>query len=311
MLSPYKKIAVFDLETGGLSCKYNSITEIAIVVIDLETLTIVDRYTSLIKPYIDLTSVETEALKEAKVLYKNIGAKDPETGVKTLKFKDHNITLKNLEPLVDEIERFYLLLESKFPDYKLTYEDILEIEAMDDYKDIMEVYFNNAYNPQALEATKIPRELFEEEGKLEPEVFKEVLAVLEKHTVGNSRPIIAGHNIGSLPRRIVKGKEKGPDGFDNPFMEKWFLNHKQYYFSLINELIFDTLKLARIRWPELASYSLGVCANELGLTLKEAHRALPDTEANAKFLIKLLESLRGEGSQNAKQRTRRKFNLNF
>ena len=72
----------------------------------------------------------------------------------------------------------------------------------------------------------------------------------------------------------------------------------------------DTLEWARLRFTEISSFSLGVCANEVGLTLKEAHRALPDTVANAKFLIKLLKSMRGEGSQETKY-VRRKFNFNF
>ena len=311
MKSPYKKIIVYDLETGGLKDSICSITEIALVAIDLDTLEIVDQYDSLIKPFIDLSNVEIEIVKEAKALYKNLGERDLETGVKTLKFKGHNITLKNLNPLIEELESFHKFIDEKYPAFFLDYQDIKEIEANPLYVDIIEVYFKNAYHPQALEATKIPRELFEGQGKEEHEVFAEVIKFIEKHTEGNSKPIIAGHNIGSLPRRFVKGKEKKPDGFDNPFMEKWFARHKDDFFFRVNDLIFDTLKMARIRWPEMPSFSLGICANEVGLTLKEAHRALPDTTANAKFLIKLLSSLRGEGTQKSSQRKRRKLKLNF
>lgn len=311
MESPYKKIVVYDLETGGLKDSICSITEIAMVVIDLESLQIVDTFDSLIKPYIDLSAILPEPIKEAKALYKNLGEKDIETGIKTLKLGKHNITLKNLDPLIEEVREFHMFLDGNFPALFLNHEDVLEIEQMPKYKDIMEVYMKNAYHPQALEATKISRELFEGSGEEEHIVFQKAFDFLEKHKEGNSKPIIAGHNIGSLPRRFVKGKEKKPDGFDNPFMEKWFARHKQDFFFTVNELIFDTLKMARIRWSELPSYSLGICANEVGLTLKEAHRALPDTEANAKFLIKLLQSLRGDGTQSGKKRIRRKVNFNF
>ena len=72
----------------------------------------------------------------------------------------------------------------------------------------------------------------------------------------------------------------------------------------------DTLEWSRLRWFEAPSYALGVCANAVGVELKDAHRALPDTEANAEFLIKMLKGLRGEGSQETKYE-KRKFNMNF
>lgn len=311
MQSPYKRIIVYDLETGGLRSDFNSITEIAMVAIDLENLEIIDTFSTLIKPYMDLRNMEEDDLKEAKILYKTLGEKDEDSGVKTLYYKDHNITLKNLDPLVEGVGEFRALLERNSLDKVLTYDQIVKLQALEETKDIFNIFFDKSYNPQALRATKIPRELFEGEGVVLDEAFSEIEAFIKKHTIGNAKPIMAGHNIGTLPRRFVNGKEKGPDGFDNPFMEILFLLFKKDFFSVINEKLIDTLKEARIRWWELPSYSLGICANEVGLTLKEAHRALPDTEANAKFLIKMLENLRGVGQAGGKERVKRKFNFNF
>jgi DNA polymerase III epsilon subunit-like protein len=149
-----------------------------------------------------------------------------------------------------------------------------------------------------------------EEGVEYVEAFKVVQNFIKTHTVGNSKPIIAGHNIGWLPRRIVKKKEVEPNGFDNPFMEIFFENNKADFFGSVNDLIMDTLQMARLKYWELPSFSLGVVANELGLTLSQAHRALPDTVANAQVLIKMLKSLKGDGSSNTKY-TREKFDLNY
>jgi len=77
-----------------------------------------------------------------------------------------------------------------------------------------------------------------------------------------------------------------------------------------NSLVLDTLELARLKWFDLTSYNLGTVANELGFTLKDAHRALPDTIANAKVLLKMLEHLRGFGAEK-KEYKKRKFDFNI
>lgn len=309
MQSPLKKIIVYDLETGGLLSTHNSITEIALVAIDLETLKIIDETSVLIKPRIDLSSMCEDSLDEAKSLYKRLATKDLDSGIKTLKYGKEKITLKNIQPLVDGIDNFKEILHNHFKLNILNHDDINYLEGTN-YKDISSIYFDNAYNPQALEVTKISKKLLVDEGVEYEKAFEIVNNFIKSHTVGNSKPIIAGHNIGWLPRRIVRGKEVKPNGFDNPFMEKFFKDNKSDFFSSINDLIYDTLQMARTKYWELPSYSLGVVANELGLTLKEAHRALPDTIANAKVLIKMLKSLRG-GGDSKKNYVREKFDLNY
>lgn len=306
MKSKYRTAIVYDLETGGLSYNVNSITEAAFVAVDLETLEIVEEMSVMFEPRVDLRWISNPT-KDAKAIYKNIGEKDDDTGIKTLKFKEHKITLKNIEPLVEALNEFYVMIEKYYPNKILT-KGILEDFRDSNHKDIVEIIFNNCYTPGALEVTHISKEMIEEEGVSQKKAYEKIKDMISRHTKGNSKPIMVGHNIGSLPRRIVKGKEVGPDGFDNPFMEKLFLDNNDDWFYSINDEIIDTLKWARLKWSELASYSLGVCANEVGLTLKEAHRALPDTVANAKFFIKMFQHLRGEGSLKSRYK-RRKFNF--
>lgn len=294
MQSPLKKAIVYDLETGGLSSKYNSITEIALVALDLDSLKIIDECSILLKPRIDLSNMEEDSLLEAKSLYKRLATKDEDTGIKTLMFGKEKITLKNIEPLKESIDKFKLKVKKEYKSRVLDMEDVFNLR-MDGYEHIVNIYLDNSYNPQALEVTKIPLSLLIDEGVDYSEAFSIVNDFIKKHCVGNSKPIISGHNIKS---------------FDNPFMEQFYKIHKGDFYKNINSLLIDTLEWARLKFWELPSFSLGVCANEVGLTLKEAHRALPDTIANAKFLLKLLKSLRGDGGKEAKN-VRRKYKLNF
>lgn len=319
MQSPLKRVIVYDLETGGLKKEFNSITEIAMVAIDLESLSIIDEMSVMLKPRIDLSNSEIfndisaapeEIVKEeAKALYKRLGEKDDDTEIKTLMYGKEKITLKNLDPLIEGVAKFAEKIKSEYRSGILELEDIEYFENSE-LKDIFAIYYENAYTTGAEEVTKIGRKMLVENGVEYNEAFKQVEKFIKAHTVGNNKPIMSGHNIGWLPRRIVKGKEVAPNGFDNPFMEIFFKNNNSDFFFMVNDSFYDTLQIAKLKFYELSAYSLGVCANEVGLTLKEAHRALPDTVANAEFLRKLLKSLRGDGGSNTKY-VRKKFNLNY
>ena len=309
MKSKYRKAVTYDLETGGFNQGYNSITEAAFVEVDFETLKITGQHTVVFLPYIDISWIG-EPIKDAKLIYKNIGSKDPDTGIKTLQFKDNKVTLKNLDAFIGAITEFYGFLKENYEGVKiLEFEDIEDIESTE-FADIFKVFYDNAYNPQALQVTGISRELLEKEGLPYTEAFQIIKGLIDSNCDGTIKPVIIGHNIGSLPRRIVRGKEKAPDGFDNPFMEKLFFDNGGDFFDSINDDIIDTLKWSRLKWFELPSYALGAVAAEVNLTLNDAHRALPDTIANAKFAIKMFQHLRGEGSSKSSYE-RRKFDLKF
>lgn len=294
MQSPLKKIIVYDLETGGLKSDFNSITEIAMVAIDLETLEIIDTMSVLLRPVIDLRGVADDSSREAKILIKELAVINNDTGIKSVLYKDSYVTLKNYDTLIDDIDLFYeeiLEVSSGL----IEYEQYLKIREDERLKDIAELFFNKCYNPQALEITQIPIKLLLEEGVGHEEAVKQVVAFFQKHTIGTKKPILAGHNI---------------EGFDNDFFKLLLSRFKFNLDKLINRLRIDTLDWVRLKWFEMPSFNLGTCVNEVGLTLKMAHRALPDTEANAKLLIKILKSLRGEGTQESNY-VRKKYDFNF
>jgi len=296
MDSPLKKFLVFDLETGGLSYKTNSITEIAGVVVDSESLQIIEEFSVMLRPYLDLRSVLEESNKEAKRLFNELAVPGEEGRVKSLLYKDREVTLKSLEILMTDIDSFNQYLEEQKVKSRLfTYEQYLELKETV-HSDIVEIYFNSCYNPQALEVTHITIEQLLKEGIEPQEACNRFKNLITSHTVGTYKPIISGHNI---------------KGFDLPYIDKLFTDSGYEFYKLVNTFIIDTLEWVRLRWSSLSSFSLGVCANELGLTLKEAHRALPDTIANAKLLIELLKSMRNENGGQATVYVRRKLDFNY
>lgn len=61
-----QRIILLDFETGGLSCKDNPITEVALVVYDSATFKVLDQFETYVKPYGDL-KIEKEALKRTGI----------------------------------------------------------------------------------------------------------------------------------------------------------------------------------------------------------------------------------------------------
>ena len=293
MKSPYQRTIVFDTETGGLRSSFNSLTELAFVSVDMETLQEIDELEVMILPYLDLSTMEEESLKEAKTIYKYLSTKDEDTGKKVLNYKGEKLGIKQLLPLSEEISNFrkFYLSDKTIIDY----EELLEIETTQ-YKDLITLLFDKCYNPGAFEATGINREMLIKEGVHRNLAFEAISSYFKKHTLGNSKPILCGHNIKK---------------FDNPFMIKFFGLYKKDFLDYICPTqTIDTLEWSRLKWFSMPSYALGVVANELGVTLKDAHRAINDTRGNAKFFIKMISHLRGEGSSKSSYK-RRKFNMKF
>lgn len=300
MESPLKRVLVFDFETGGFSYRFNSITELAVVSINLETLEIIEEKSVLIKPYIDFSFVEREDFKkEAKRIFNTLAISGSEGVIKSLIYKEKLVTLKNLDELTNDLEKFISFIDKKkLLNNKgvLTFENYVALKENQEYSEVLELYFKSCYEEQALEATHISIELLINEGVSYEEAHDTLKSIQAKNTIGNNKPIMAGHNI---------------KNFDLDFAIKLYSQCGSDFLKLSNALILDTLELARLRWFELSSFSLGVCANSLGLTLKEAHRALPDTIANAKVLISFLTSMRSSNSDTNKSYVRPKYNFDF
>lgn len=156
------------------------------------------------------------------------------------------------------------------------------------YKDGLE------YNPKAAEASGITKQMVEEQGEDIFGVQKEVVKFLKKYKQGSSLPVILGHNF-------IK--------FDSEFMLNLFEFCKDDLLKYVNSEPEDTIKWARLMWPESTNYKLGTCCENAGITLINAHRALTDTIATAQLWIHFMKNLRGQG--NSLEKEEKKFRHTF
>jgi DNA polymerase III alpha subunit (gram-positive type) len=309
MKSKLKKAIVYDLETGGKKYSQNSITEIAMAAVDLESLEIVDTLNLLVKPYVDFNGLNKafkgSSARIVKEIINNTAYKCQETNKKVVDFKGEKINLYNSSIIAEDLESF-VKSETKFFDNNLVKRGL----SSDKKGDVFKFIFNNAYNKEALEITNISIDQLESEGLEQQDVFAQVVKFIEKHTHGNSKPVLAGHNIGFLPNHTYKGKPKEANGFDNKFMDHWFNLNDADFFSMVNEMFIDTLTFSHLMWSESSSYNLSTTCAMMDVTLKNAHRAIADVEANAKMLIKMLKQFRGYGGSGTKKE-RKKYKLSF
>lgn len=296
MITPYKYIITYDYETGGLNPEINPPTEMALVVIDAITLDIIEEFSIMFRPRIDLSFIMPNTLKEAKRIFTALSYTDNEGGkdLKRLSYKGELLTPRTVDLMVEDIDKLVAYMNDVRKDTVFTYDQYLEMLETE-HGDIMQIFFNLSYNPEALTVTHMTIEMLLSEGVEMEEGYKQVLEVIEKYSSGVNKPILAGHNIIE---------------FDNKFLEKGFWLIGVDIFKKVRKKMFDTLDEARLKWTEAPAYNLGTVASLLGLTLKEAHRALPDTVANAKVVIAMLRAFRGEG-QGQTEYVRRKFNLNY
>lgn len=294
MESQYKKVVVYDLETGGFSEAINPITEFAAVVIDLSNLEIVDKMSVMFYPEI-YTPELIDSKKAAKAIFKNlsISEKIDEKPVTRMEYGNENVTLKTLDSLIQDIESFYTEYHGSKYINRIKLEEIEKINPA--YKHLVNTFLNNSYNPNALEVTHMSLDMIKKEGIDQKSAFEKIKSFLSLHKVDNSLPVVAGHNINK---------------FDNRFMEKLFADNSFRFEDYVNDFKIDTYQFASLKWFELPSFNLSTCANEVGVILKDAHRAIVDTEANADFLIKMLENLRGKGGSSSVY-VRKKFDMNF
>ncbi|UXQ88851.1 hypothetical protein [Tenacibaculum phage Larrie] len=294
MKTPFKKAVVFDFETGGFDAKVNSVTEIAMVAVDLETLEIVDEMALLLKPRLDLRYFkDMEAKKALKYIFKKISYKNADEGRTVLSYAGKNHSLKMIDDIVGDFENFMKYIKDK--NFILEYEDILEALEEESVKDMADLMYDLVYTKGAAEVSKISRELLVKEGLTYEEFFDKITEFFDAHKVGGDKPILSGHNI---------------EKFDMPFFFKIFEDFRKKISSYIADLRIDTLDYAKLQFFDVPSRSLGAVAKLLGFTLKEAHRALPDTIANAKVLIEMIKNLRGDGNVE-KEYVRKKFNFNI
>jgi len=299
MKSPLKSCVVYDLETGGLKKEVNSVTEVAMVSVDLETLEIHEKESFLIKPYVDLTEFYNITVRAMvrNFIFKNLSAQDPETKIKTIRYNKENLKVNELENLEKDLTEFLESIKEIAAQKRCIFKlpEIMEMLKDTAHSPIIKLILNNAYNPVALDVTKLSLGKLEKEGIDLEDVPKRIKSFFERSKVGNSKPVLAGHNI---------------NNFDNDFIYKLYGSEKDFK-NLINlAIVIDTIVWARLKWFDAINYTLGSCTNSVGLTLKGAHRALADTVANAKLLIKMFQHLRSDGSSSSSSKERKKFKIN-
>ena len=296
METKHKRILVYDLETGGLEKSVNPITEFAGVIIDTSNLTIVKELSVMFKPRMDLSFINEDSSKEAKMIFKKISYVDPDSSLTIVKYGNDIILSQDKKKLIEPIDELKKFIEKRKQKYVFTYEEFLETkETKPELANILDIYMNVCYNPQAAELTHISRKMLLENGVEYEDGFNQIKQLFLEATIEGSKPVIAGHNIRK---------------FDNGCMELLFESNKFKFNSFIDDFQIDTMDWARLKWIELPNFTLGACSSELNIVLKGAHRAINDTVANAELVIKFIENLRGLGNQVSKK-VRKKFTLNI
>lgn len=150
------------------------------------------------------------------------------------------------------------------------------------------------YNPRAAEVSGINKQLCEQEGLDIETVYKNSSKFLKSNKVGSKKPIV-----------IMQNKS-----FDIPFLENLFSIFKDDFNKYV-ERFEDTLHWSRVKFVELPNFKLGTIANESGIELTEAHRALPDTISTMKIWLHFIKCLRCEGGSGNKQESVNKVRNGF
>jgi DNA polymerase III subunit alpha, Gram-positive type len=143
---------------------------------------------------------------------------------------------------------------------------------------------------QALRANGIKMQDVIDKGIDIKQFYKDAVAIFKEYKSGKyQKPILVGHNIAS---------------FDNPFLEVIFdlcesRKNPQIssLYNHVDKFYFDTITISRLKWgnkDDLINYQLGTVCQKMGITLTDAHRAMNDTEANAKLFIELVKGIREE-----------------
>ncbi len=123
--------------------------------------------------------------------------------------------------------------------------------------------------PEVVEVTKITDEMVKDAETIE-QVFPKILEF-----VGDS--VLVAHNA----------------DFDIPFLK--YHGHLLGY--ELNNTYMDTLRLAKVLFPEFTKYKLGFIADKLGIEVEVAHRALDDVDTTVKVMNVMMDMLKEKGAK--------------
>lgn len=172
-----------------------------------------------------------------------------------------------------------------------------KLEDLKEYDTLIKTYDDSlVVTPGALKANGLTMTEIET-GKDSLTVVNELIDFFSSLKVKSQKPVLGGHNIKK---------------FDIPFLEKFFQFHKKKLWDYVDTELFDTLILAHHAWSEHnPNYQLGSCCATIGVQLINAHRALPDTRANAHLLKYFLGNLKGQSQGQIQSVGKRKFRESF
>lgn len=177
--------------------------------------------------------------------------------------------------------------------------DTITGEKVSSYEALISPYYKHPKTGEELKYTDAAMRIhgisiveLEIKGKELKAVGKEVVQYLKdcKLPGRNGKPILAGHNI---------------IGFDIPYTDTHFGWYNINWLKETNPFKLDTLDMARLIWPKtikddpqspVKNHKLGTCAQAMGVSISNAHRASDDVDANAKMAIEMLNRMRGNGA---------------
>ena len=123
--------------------------------------------------------------------------------------------------------------------------------------------------PEVVEVTKITDDMVKDAETID-QVFPKILEF-----VGDS--VLVAHNA----------------DFDIPFL-KYHGNLLGYQ---LNNTYMDTLRMAKVLFPEFTKYKLGIIAEKLGIKVEVAHRALDDVDTTVKVMNVMMNMLKEKGAK--------------
>ena len=126
--------------------------------------------------------------------------------------------------------------------------------------------------------------------KLIKKIFKDSMP--SKHP--SNRPVLVGHNV----------------KFDMRMLSKLFELSKDNLFDYINDNPICTMTLSKMLTPKTDSLALGICCENAGIKLQNAHRAMPDVVATTDLFRVYVRTLRGNELSASNQESNNKKSRN-
>lgn len=110
-----------------------------------------------------------------------------------------------------------------------------------------------------------------------------------------NRPVLVGHNV----------------QFDIGFLSYVFNSQNKNLFDYVSQTQLDTMALTKMFIPDISSLKLGVCCEEVGVDLSDAHNAMNDVIATTGLFKTYINKLRDSGSVSDNQENVKKSRNKF